>query len=60
MINIEMFKSQAIEIQSRISSAQQNFLAKVGAIRENYLLVNQVSKNLAATERDEGAARLTF
>jgi hypothetical protein len=60
MINIEMFKSQAIEIQSRISSAQQNLLAKMGAIRENYLLVNQVFENLAARERDVGVARVAF
>jgi hypothetical protein len=60
MIDIGMFKSQAIEIRSRISSAQQNLLAKVGAIRENCLLVNQVSENLSARERDAGAARVAF
>ena len=32
MINIEMFKSQAIEIQSRVSEAQRNFLANVEVI----------------------------
>jgi hypothetical protein len=40
MIDVESFKSRAIEIQNRISSAQQNFLTKVGAIRENCLLMN--------------------
>jgi hypothetical protein len=60
MINVESFKSQAIEIRSRVSSAQQNLLAKMGAIRENCLLVNQVSENLAARERDAGAARVAF
>jgi hypothetical protein len=44
MINIGMFKSQAIEIRSRVSAAQRNFLAKVEAIWDNCLLVNQVSR----------------
>jgi hypothetical protein len=60
MIDIGIFKSQAIEIQSKISSAQKNLLAKVGTIRENYLLVNQVSENLSARERDAGATQVTF
>jgi hypothetical protein len=60
MINIRMFKSQAIEIQSRVSVAQQNFLAKVEVIHDNCLLVNQVSENLSARERDAGAARVAF
>jgi hypothetical protein len=53
-----MLLSQAIEIQSRTSAAQQNLLAKVEAIRENCLLVNQVSENLSAREREVGAARV--
>jgi hypothetical protein len=34
--------------------------AKVGAIRENCLLINQVSENLSARERDAGASRVAF
>jgi hypothetical protein len=60
MIDIEIFKSGAIEIQSKIFSAQQNLLAKVGAIRENCLLVHQVSEILSARERDARASRVTF
>jgi hypothetical protein len=60
MIDIGIFKSQAIEIRSRIPSAQQNLLAKVGAIRENCLLINQVSENLSVRERDVGVARVAF
>jgi len=60
MIDIGIFKSQAIDIRSRISSAQQNLLAKVGVIQENCLLINQVSENLSAIERDAGASRVTF
>jgi hypothetical protein len=35
-------------------------VAKIGEIRENYLLVNQVSENLTARERDAEVARVTF
>lgn len=59
-IDIGIFKSRAIEIRSRISSAEHNLLAKVGAIRENCLLVHQVSENLSARERDVGVARVAF
>ena len=60
MINVRMFKSQEIELWSRVSAAQQNLLVKVEVIHDNCLLVNQVSKNLSARERDIGAARVTF
>jgi hypothetical protein len=60
MINIGMFKSQAIEIQSRVSEVQQNLLAKVEAIQDHCLLVNQVSKNLSAREREVGATQIIF
>jgi len=32
----------------------------VGAIQENFLLVNQVSEKLSTRERDVGAARVAF
>jgi hypothetical protein len=35
-------------------------LARIGEIRENCLLVNQVSENLAAREMDAEAARVSF
>jgi hypothetical protein len=60
MIDVEGFKSQAIEIRSRISSAQQSFLAKVGTIREDCLLMHRVSENLTVKERDAEAARVAF
>jgi hypothetical protein len=60
MINIRMFKSQAIEIRSRVSVAQRNLLAKVEAIWDNCLLVNQVFENLSAREREAGVAWVTF
>jgi hypothetical protein len=40
--------------------AQKNLHAKVEAIWDNYLLVNQVSENLSTRERDAGAARVAF
>jgi hypothetical protein len=60
MIDIEGFKSRAIEIQSRISSAQQSLLAKVGTIREDCLLMHRVSENLTVKERDAEEARVAF
>jgi hypothetical protein len=60
VINIGMFQSQAMEIRSRVSTAQRNLLAKVEVIRDNCLLVNQVLENLSAREREAGAARVTF
>jgi hypothetical protein len=60
MIDIEGFKSRAIEIQSRISSAQQILLAKVGTIREDCLLMHRVSENLTVKERDAGEAQVAF
>jgi hypothetical protein len=40
--------------------AQQNLLARIGEIRENCLLVNQVSKNLTTREREAKVAWVTF
>jgi hypothetical protein len=47
-------------IRTRISSTQQSLLARIGEIREDCLLVNQVSENLTARERDAEATRVTF
>jgi len=60
VINIGMFYSQAMEIQSRVSAGQQNLLTNVEVIRDNCLLVNQVLENLSAREREAGAARVDF
>jgi hypothetical protein len=60
VIDVEGFKSRATQIQSKISSAQQSLLAKVGTIREDCLLMHRVSENLTVRERDAGAARVAF
>jgi hypothetical protein len=60
MIDVEGFKSRAIEIRSRISSAQQILLAKVGTIREDCLLMHRVSENLTVKERDAEEAWVAF
>jgi hypothetical protein len=60
VIDVERFKSQATQIQSKISSAQQSLLAKVGTIREDCLLMHRVSENLTDRERDAGVARVAF
>jgi hypothetical protein len=60
VIDIEIFKSRAIDIRSRISSAQQSLLDKVGEIREDCLLMHWISENLIVKERNAEAARVTF
>jgi hypothetical protein len=59
-IDIGIFKSQASEIRNKIFLAQQNLLTRIGEIRENCLLVNQVSKNLIVREREAEVARVIF
>jgi multidrug efflux pump subunit AcrA (membrane-fusion protein) len=60
VINIRMFQSQAMEIQSRVSAAQQNLLTKVEVIRDNCLLVNQVLEDLTVIEREAGETWFAF
>jgi hypothetical protein len=60
VIDIGMFQSQAMEIQIRVSAAQQNLIGKVEEIRDNCLLVNQVLENLSAREREAGATQVAF
>jgi hypothetical protein len=60
VVDVEGFKSRAIEIRSRISSAQQILLAKVGVIREDCLLMHRVSENPTVRERDAEAAGVAF
>ena len=60
VINIGMFQSRAMEIQSRVSTTQRNLLVKVEVIRDNCLLVNQVLEDLSIREREAGVARVAF
>jgi hypothetical protein len=60
VINIGIFQSQAMDIQSRVSASQQSLLAKVETIRDNCLLVDRVLENLSVREREAGAARVAF
>jgi hypothetical protein len=60
VIDIEIVKSRAIDIRSRISSAQQSLLNKVGEFREDCLLMHQISENLIVKERNAEAARIAF
>jgi hypothetical protein len=60
VIDIEIFKSRAIDIQSRISSAQQSLLNKVGEIREDCLLMHQIFESLIVRKINVEAARVTF
>jgi hypothetical protein len=60
MIDVEGFKSRAIDIRSRISSVQQSLLDKVGVIREDCMLMHRISENLTVKERNAEAARVAF
>jgi hypothetical protein len=60
VIDVEGFKSRAIDIRSRISSVQQSLLDKVGVIREDCLLMHRISENLTVRERNAEAARVAF
>jgi hypothetical protein len=60
MIDIEIIKSRAIDIRSRISSAQQSLLDKIRDFRKDCLLMSQISQDLIVKERDAEAARLIF
>jgi hypothetical protein len=59
-IDIEIVKSRATDIPSRIFFSQQNLLNKVGEIREDCLLIHRISENLINKERNAEAARISF
>jgi hypothetical protein len=59
-VDIDIVKTRATDIRSRISSAQQSLLNKVGEIREDCLLLQRISENLINKERNAEAARVTF
>jgi hypothetical protein len=59
-MDIEAIKSRATDIRSRISSAKKNLLNKVREIREDCLLIQQISENLTNKERNAEAARVAF
>jgi hypothetical protein len=59
-VDIETIKSRATDIRSRISSAKKSLLNKVGEIREDCLLIQQISENLTNKERNAEAARVAF
>jgi hypothetical protein len=60
VIDIEIVKFRAIDIRSRISTAQQSLLNKVGEFRENCLLMHRIFENLIDKERNAEAARIAF
>jgi hypothetical protein len=60
MIDVEGFKSRAIDIRGRISFVQQSLLEKVGVIREDCVLMHHISENLTVKERNVEAARVAF
>jgi hypothetical protein len=60
MIDVEGFKSQAIDIRGRISSVQQSLLDKVRVIREDCVLMHHISENMIVKEKNAEVARVAF
>jgi hypothetical protein len=60
VIDIRIFQSQAIEIQKRLSVAQQDLLAKVETIQNLCQIIDQVLEDIFLREREAGAARVVF
>jgi hypothetical protein len=60
VIDIGIFKSQAIEIRKTVSTTQQDLLAKVETIQNNCQLIDQVLENISFREKEVGAARVSF
>jgi 2-keto-4-pentenoate hydratase len=60
VIDIRIFQSQAIEIQKRVSTAQQDLLAKVDTIQNLCQIIDQVLENISLREREAGVAQVVF
>jgi hypothetical protein len=60
VIDIGIFQSQAIEIQKRVTVAQQDLLAKVEAIQNHFQTIDQALEDISLREREAGVARVTF
>jgi hypothetical protein len=60
VIDIRIFKCQAIEIRKRVSVAHQGLLAKVEAIQNHCRTIDQVLEDISSREREVGVARVAF
>ena len=60
MIDIGIFQSQAIEIRKRVSTPQQDLLAKVETIQNLCEIIDQVLEDISLREREAGEARVVF
>ena len=60
VLDINMFRSQATEIQQKVLTAQQDLLVKVGTIQNHFQTIDQVLENISLREKEIGAARVAF
>jgi hypothetical protein len=60
VLDIKMFRSQAVEIRQKVLTAQQDLLVKVGTIQNHFQTIDQVLENISLREREAGAARVAF
>ena len=54
VVDIGIFQSQAIEIRKRVSTAQQDLLAKVETIQNLCQIIDQVLEDISLREREAG------
>jgi hypothetical protein len=60
VLDIKMFRSQAVEIRQKVLTAQQDLLVKVGTIQNHFQTIDQVLENISLREREVGVARVAF
>jgi hypothetical protein len=60
VVDIKVFRSQAVEIRHKVLTAQQNLLVKVRTIQNHFRMIDQILENISSREREVGAARVTF
>jgi hypothetical protein len=60
VIDINIFQSQATEIQQKVEIAQQELLAKVEIIQSHFQTIDQALKDISLREREAGVAQISF
>jgi hypothetical protein len=60
VVDIKVFRWQAVEIRHKVLKARQNLLLKVRTIQNHFWMIDQILENVSSREREAGAARVTF
>jgi hypothetical protein len=59
-VNVVVFQAQALEVQEKLESTQQNLFIRLEAIQNYYRLADHSLNNICIKEREATAARVTF